>query len=163
MAEITIGNRAVEATVVKLRPGSEKKALEVMSRDGVNNVAFKIDGDTFVASGRDLDVSGIEAWGTVRHAGANGHVLKVDPEVLKPGFLQRWGLAGAGVGAVGMPLTGLLLGSLFGAMPGLAEFAIFAGIGAVVFGGGATGWAAATNWWNGRQAKRDKLAAYTAR
>ena len=162
MSEITVGNRALEATVVKLRQGSEKKALEVMSRDGVNNVAFKIGSDTYVASGHDLEVKGIAEWATVRHAGADGHVVKVNEEVLKPGFWKRWGLAGAAVGLVGMPLTGLALGALLGAWLPVAEYAMLAGVGAVIFGAGATAWGAATNWWNGHQAGRDVLAKHTA-
>ena len=162
MAELRIGTRIVDATVVKLRAGSEGKALSAMTRDGVNNVAFKVGDDTYVASGKTLDLQDVKAWGAIRYGGEAGHVLKVDGEVLKPGFLKRWTLAGVGVGAVGMPVTGAILGSLFGAMPALWEFGLFAGVGALVFGGVAAGWAGLTAWWNGKQAQRDVLGKYAA-
>lgn len=160
MADLTIGGRAVEATVVKLRAGAEGKALSDMTRDGRNNVAFKIDGDTYVASGHDLAVKGVAEWATVKLGGAGGHVVKVDDEVMKPGWWKRWGLAGGAVGLVGMPASGLALGALFGAMPSVLEFAAYGGIGAVLFGGAALAWGGLTKWWNGKQAGRDVLGKY---
>ena len=162
MAEIRIGNRAVEAGVIKLRAGAEGKALSDMTRDGVNNVAFKIDGDTYVASAKGLDVAGLKEWDALTFEGRTGHVLKADREELAKGAIKKWGLVGAGIGAVGMVASGLGLGALFGAFMPLAELALMAPIGAVLFGGVATGWAALTNWNNGRQATGDKLGKYAA-
>jgi hypothetical protein len=160
MAEIKIGDRPLQATVVKLRAGTENKALSDMTRDGVNNVAFKLDGDTYVATAKGLDLKGVQAWGTISYAGRTGHVLKTDREELKAGAVKRWALVAAGVGLVGMPLTGLGLGVLFEAMPAVADLGIFAGVGGAIGGGIGAAWAALTNWNNGRQAKRDPLAKY---
>ena len=162
MAQLNVGGRAFDAPVVKIARGQEGKALSAMTRDGRENVAFKIGGDTYVASSKDLDVKGLKAWDEVRLGEQVGHVLDVNHEVLTGASLRMAGIVGTLVGAVGMVTMGGILSTVFKMAMSVGEFGLFAGFGAVAFGGIGLGWAALTRWWNGKQAERDVLGKFNA-
>lgn len=166
MSELKINNQAVQGQVIQVRAGAEGKALSQMTRDGVDNVAFKIEGDTFIASAKDLDLpEGVKEWTPVSYGGKSGHVLKVDSEKTSGKDIRNWGLGGAVIGLLGMPATAMAVGALFGggALLPLGEMAIMAGAGAGIFGAIGAGWAAARRWYNGVEAGRDRLAKYAVK
>jgi hypothetical protein len=51
MSNLTIGNKPVDAAVLKIRRGQELAAREAAEKDGQDNVFFRLGEDTYVASG----------------------------------------------------------------------------------------------------------------
>ena len=56
MSAVTILNKTVDATVIKLRRGEELAAMKTAKTDGQDNAFFKIGADTYVASGLGIHV-----------------------------------------------------------------------------------------------------------
>ena len=162
MESIKVGARTVQVDVVKIRAGSEDAALRAMARDGVDNVAFKVGADTFVASGRDLDLKGLATWQTVERAGSTGHVLKLDREAFGAARVLRWSGISAAIGAITFPAAMAFFSAFVSEVPSLLSLGVGAGVGALVTGAVGLGWMAFKGWWNGRQAKHDKLAPFVA-
>lgn len=156
MADLVVGGRSLSgAQVVRLRPEAEAKALKGLGQDGLDNVVFALGADTFVASARDLGLQGLKARDVVAFQGQVGRVLQVDRHGGHTPT-RKAALWGAVVGAVGMPLTYLGLGALFGSIGGmgLLGWAGMVGVGALAFAGLGAGLNAVNRWQAERWAKK---------
>lgn len=153
MSEFQVNGRSLQAQVVKLHPQTEEKALKGLGQDGHDNVVFALGADTFVASARELNLKGLKEHQLVQYKGQTGRVLQLDEgmSLVSP---KKGAIGGALVGLVGMPLTALGLGALFGSAMGFMGLLGMAGAGAVIFAGLGAGLAAVNGWLEGRKAKK---------
>lgn len=155
--QVTVNGRNLDAAVLKIKAGQEKKALEYLGKDGLDNVVFTLGADTFVANARELNLKGIEANQLVNYRGQVGRVLKVDSgsDMKSPKKAALWGTL---VGGVAMPPLGLGMLAMFGiGMQGLftvGNVLMFSGVGAVMFGLGGAALAALNAWTEKRHAKK---------
>jgi hypothetical protein len=83
MANLTLrnGRSLQDLTIFRLRPGQEAAALQAASKDGADNVFFQAGRDTFVASGRGLDLSRLRAGDPIAAGDTTGKVIALDDEV----------------------------------------------------------------------------------
>lgn len=156
MADLTVGGRSLTgAQVVRLRPESEATALKGLGQDGLDNVVFSLGADTYVASARELSLKGLKERDVVAFQGQVGRVLELNTHSGHTPA-KKAALMGAAVGAVGMPLTYLGLGALFGSIGGmgLLGWAGMVGVGALAFAGIAAGLNAINRWQAERWAKQ---------
>jgi hypothetical protein len=149
MSEINVNGRSIHAPFFnKVKQGKEEQAKQISKKDGLDDVFLKIGNDTFVASGKGLDVKGIKAGDPVKVDGREGTVVSVDNKInsAKEGalaMLAPTAVSGAVGGFAGFhyamfsegimiaaPISGGLAAAAFGA-------AVLAGT--VVLGGAAYG------------------------
>ena len=82
MASLTVTNKGtVNAPVtLKLRDGMEMAAPQVARKDGADNVFFTAGRDTYVSSGRGMDLSKLKVGDEVRFHGQKGKIILLDEE-----------------------------------------------------------------------------------
>lgn len=148
MGNPTIDNKTLNAsTVVKLRHGQEIAAREAAKKNGADDVFFTLGRDSYVASGRGLNLKGVAAGTKIRYNGQEGTVTAVDNQVnsAKEGALKvvtpvavAVGGATGGGAFVGGALGGLASAGAAGAAVGAVVVGAYAlAAGAVAVGGGA--------------------------
>lgn len=133
MSAVTILDKTVEASVIKVRRGEELEALRTARSDGQDNAVFKIGADTYVASGLGIHVHALgelkaDVDVPVEFQGRKGTLIHADNEQDDKGSM--W-FAGAASGlitavAVGGGLAGGG-GFLFVLAPVLSLLALGAG------------------------------------
>jgi hypothetical protein len=107
MSDLTIANRRLTATVAKLPQGLDGAAVTAIAKNGADDVVVRVGSDTFVASGRGLNLDGVKPGAPVTLDGRAGQVLQVDRQLntFVEGALAKPGLVVGGFS--------LLAGSVF--------------------------------------------------
>ncbi len=133
MSDLTVANRRLTASVVKLPQGLDAAAAQAIAKNGADDVVIRIGADTFVASGRGLALGGVKAGTAATIDGRAGQVVQVDKQLNSLGEgLRAWpGLAVGGVGAA-WGLVGFAQGVITGA--NMAGLGLILAAGAVVLG-----------------------------
>lgn len=82
MSELRINNNTLNVNnVVELDESKIGKASQAAKEDGADNVVFKADGATLVATGRGLDLKGIVPGTKFQFHGRDAQVIEVDNQV----------------------------------------------------------------------------------
>lgn len=82
MPQITVNQQSLEVTrVIKIRSGLETDAARDARFDGADNVLFAIGADTYVASGRGLNLKNIHRGDRVNFSSQTGVVILTDDEI----------------------------------------------------------------------------------
>ena len=107
--------------LIKVRPGMEAEALKATRFNGADEVAFKHQGDLYIASARDIDFGWLKKKD--RETVLNGQpvqIVRLDDEVTsaKEGLKDTFGRMMIGPGSIEVPFAavGALVGSFYGAV-----------------------------------------------
>ena len=116
MSDLTVGNRRLPVAVTKLPQGLDAAAAQQIAKNGADDVVVRVGADTFVASGRGVNMKGLKPGAEVKVGGQVGQVIQVDKQLnsFGDGMLAWPGLAVGGVGAawgIGGFIQGLLAGA----------------------------------------------------
>ncbi|MBM3269596.1 MAG: hypothetical protein FJZ01_18355 [Candidatus Sericytochromatia bacterium] len=116
------GNEVRPAQLVKIGAGNESAALAEVERNGADDIVFKMANDTYVASGRGLDLGAIIPGQQVVVDKQAGVVTRIDDQLNAAaeggaiggitGFVAAAGVVGVGalvVLGLGLNLYGLVL------------------------------------------------------
>ncbi|MBM3266440.1 MAG: hypothetical protein FJZ01_02225 [Candidatus Sericytochromatia bacterium] len=114
MSTITIAGTTLQPTrLVKLDPANDLPARDLAKGNGADDLFIKVGGDTYVATGRGLPLSGVKKGTAVKVGERYGVVTAVDAQLNSAGEGARIGLwTAAGTFVVSFPL--ILFISLLG-------------------------------------------------
>ena len=137
----------------RIKAGQEIAAAEAARKDGADNLFFRVERDTYVASGRGMDLQKLKAGDGVVFDGRRGTVVTVDDELNSAGDgIRQVGRAvdrgtkvtGASGGVAGAILAAAAVQTTTGFGAVLAPVAIAGGVGLGVGAGLLVGGAAGT-------------------
>jgi len=114
-SRLTVNGKTFNATVKKLTQTQELEALRLAPSNGADDMFFKLNGDTYVATGRGLPIDRVKKGAAVGYADQTGYVLNTDRELntFNEGMRHPLGLTiGGGLTAYG--LIGFVQGVLAG-------------------------------------------------
>lgn len=148
MSTLTVGNKTIEASVIKLRKGEELKARETAQSDGQDNMFFEIGNDTYVASGLGIHVHDPKQRTHVTFNGQRGEIISANNEQDDKGSMWFTAITG-GLGTLVSLAGGAAMGGGSGLV--LGAFGLF-GVAAL---GGSYFW----HLWANRQKAEQNLIA----